>query len=179
MLLSSTVKTETTPEWPSEIDEIESLEYYLEFSPTINDVYVAGYTLNFSSVNVTANVINVTYCDPSITTASEDFSYTLSKESKIIMGTSSIVYEEYYKNHTSELFCNLSNIGNNQTFRVDEMVTFNQYFKTSAEPDLIVDHELEFEYIGIEEFGEDEGWLTSFTTYHYNSSFSWIGEGCS
>jgi hypothetical protein len=178
LLLSSSGKTETNLEWPSEVDEIQSLEYYLEFTPTINDIYVAGYTLNFSASDEIVNSVGVKYCDPSITTASEDFDYYLYKDSKTILGANSTVYDEYFTNHTSELFCNLTNIGENQTFRVDEMVTFNQYFRTSAEPDLIEDHELEFEYIGTEDFGPDDKWLTSFTTHHYNASFSWIGAGC-
>jgi hypothetical protein len=102
------------------------------------------------------------------------FSYDVSLKTREILKTSNANYNEYFIGTSTELFLNLSNIGNPQIFRIDENVIFAEYLKDDLSLG-IKKISIEFNYVGEETF--DEKFMHNFTTHHYNATYSWNTQG--
>jgi hypothetical protein len=169
------VRTQET--WPENFRSINYLEYYLEFSPNSINYSNTGYTLNIERINESTITVNTGFRDASLTLFEIDYGYNISLDSYTILNTTYSNYRLKMIGYKTELFLNLSNLGNPQTFRVDETITYGPFLETTAEDgDKII--ETEFTYAGIEQL--ETNFTTDFnlTTHKYSAEFSWLGPGC-
>ncbi len=171
------------PNWPTNIDQIDLLEYFIEFSPSDNDYSTTNYSLIFEDIEINGEKmknISIYYNNPDLTMNNSNFSYNMSVDSYEIINVSNSYYEEYLSNHKTEILCNISssNIGNPQTYRVDETIIFAPYLKTTDnEISGFKEIETEFQYIGEEKYNTKL--IFTMDTYHYNAYFSWTDTyGC-
>ncbi len=169
--------------WPENFNSINYLEYYLEFSPN-SEVYInTSYSLNIDSANESTITVNVGFRDIDLTLYQIDYGYNISMDSYTILNITDLYYGLKMIGYKTELFLNLSNLGNPQTFRVDETVTYGPFFETTSEDGEIIEAgdkiiETEFTYAGNEQL--ETNFTTDFnlTTHKYSAEFSWLGPGC-
>jgi hypothetical protein len=164
--------------WPEDVNSINYLEYYLEFSPNSTIYNNTSYSLNIEKVNESTITVNVGFRDIGLTLYKKVYGYNISTDSYTVLNTTDSDYGSKMIGLRTELFCNLSNLGNPQTFRVDETIVYGPFLKTEAEAgDKII--ETEFTYAGIEQLETNLSAGNNITTHKYNAKFSWLGEGCS
>lgn len=114
------------------------------------------------------------YNDLILTTTNEDFFYVISLETRKILDTSDNFYDIYFNGTFTELFLNLSNIGNPQIFRIDENIVFTDYLTRGFSSGLYK-VTTEFNFTGVQIYNENL--LLNFTTYSYSTTYSWSGPG--
>ena len=164
-----------TDSWINDVDEINHLEYYLEFSPNpLNDYSTTKYGLDITSAGPSDYRIAVSYEDTSITKGNDNFEYQLSKSSNLIDSVSLTFYQPYITSTHSELFLDLGNIGNSQVFRIDETVIFADYLKRGHFKE-VRRIDTQFNYRGMATFTDI--FLQSFTVYHYDTIYQWVSDG--
>jgi hypothetical protein len=161
--------------WINDVNEINHLEYYLEFSPNpLNDYSTTKYGLDITSAGPSEYRIAVSYEDPSITKANDNYEYQVSISSNLIASVSLNFYKPYITSTHSELFLDLGNVGNPQIFRVDETVVFADYLKRGHFKE-VRRIDTSFNYIGIESLTDN--FLQTFMVYHYDTTYNWISDG--
>ena len=163
--------------WPIDVNSINYLEYYLEFSPNSEGYSYTGYSLNIERKNKSIISVNVGFKDTSLTLFEVDYGYNISLDSYTILNTTNSDYGQKMIGNKTELFLNLLNLGNPQIFRVDETVTYGPFLETDVETgDKII--EIEFTYTGIEQLETNLSVENNISTFKYSAEFSWLGPGC-
>ncbi|MFW9940127.1 MAG: hypothetical protein ACFFFT_03745 [Candidatus Thorarchaeota archaeon] len=160
-----------------DLNDINHLEYSIEFNPQERGYSATKYAIELNKITRGDNdILKVAlyYNDLELTSAMKHFSYELSLNTREILDTSNNFYDDYFVGTSTELFLNLSNIGNPQLFRMDENVIFAEYLKDDLSLG-IKKINIEFNYAG--EVALNENFLHNFTTYHYNATYSWNTQG--
>ncbi len=163
--------------WFENISEIQHLEYYLEFSPEQKGYTTTKYAMDLEVIETEGDSmlkIDVKYEDIDLTEAGENFNYEIILDSHEIHETSNDFYREFINGTHTELFLDLPNIGNSQTFRVDETVIFADYLKIEVYKE-VTKLDLSFNYIGEKQYNEDL--KHNFNTYHYQAYYQWDTPG--
>lgn len=165
---------------PQNIQDINNVKYFIEFTPKQNGYSIMNYTMAFDYFNISGTPmcnVNITYQNPNLTIFQKNFNYNLSLATDLIENTSISYYNQNIVGQKTELFCNISNIGNPQKFRVDETSIFGVYLKTDTTESQTRNIDTNFDYIGIQQYNWSLN--SQFNVYHYATSISWIGQGCS
>jgi hypothetical protein len=177
LMLNSKIALSQPQTWYNDRSEINHLEYYLEFSPEQKGYSTTKYALDLEAIETEGDSIlevDVTYDDVDLTEAGGNFNYKITLDDHELFYPSIWFYIQYFRDTHTELFLDLTKIGEPQTFRVDETVIFANYFKIEvyhgvSKLDLI------FNYAGEKEYNKD---LTyNFTTYHYQANYTWVTDG--
>ncbi|MFX1493059.1 MAG: hypothetical protein ACFFBZ_02125 [Promethearchaeota archaeon] len=163
--------------WYDDFYDINYLEYFIEFYPNKRGYFTTKYAMELNKITEGENtnlIVDIYYDDLNLTTTKTDFFYIISLNNRQILDTSDDFYDIYLTGTYTELFLNLSNIGNPQTFRVDENVVFNDYLTRGFSIGM---YKITTEFSYIEEVLYAENLLINFTAYHYSTTFSWSGPG--
>ena len=116
--------------WFEDLSEIQHVEFYLEFSPEQKGYSTTKYAMDLEVIETEGDSIlkiDVNYEDVDLTEAGENFNYKIILDSHEIYETSIDFYRKFINGTHTELFLDLNNIGESQTFRVDETVIFADY----------------------------------------------------
>lgn len=129
--MTSTEMPVSSAELSYTIEEIDSLEYFLEFYPSNLGHVTTNYTLEFSSYGsgIDSNTtVLVYYADPDLTYYGGDISYNMSNDITPYIikscNSTSLYMNVLFLGQNSELFANTTNYGSSQQFRIDEFLTF-------------------------------------------------------
>ncbi len=163
--------------WYDDFYDINYLEYSIEFYPDRNGYSTTKYAMELNKITEGENtnlIVDIYYNDLDLTSTNNDFFYTISLKTREILDTNDNFYDIYFNGTYTELFLNLSNIGNPQTFRIDENVVFTDYLTRGFSLGL---YKINTEFNYIEEVLYTENLLLNFTTYHYSTTYSWSGLG--
>jgi len=163
--------------WYDDFYDIDYLEYYIEFYPDRNGYSTTKYAMELNKITEGENtnlIVDIYYNDLDLTSTNNDFFYVISLKTREILDTSDNFYDTYLNGTYTELFLNLSNIGNPQTFRIDENVVFSDYLTRGFSLGL---YKITTEFNYIEEVLYTENLLLNFTTYHYSTTYTWSGLG--
>lgn len=160
--------------WFEDRSEIQHVEYYLEFSPEQKGYSTTKYALDFETVGDLILKVDVKYDDVALTEAGENINYKIELDNHEVVGPNIWWYIQFFRDTHTELFLDLTNIGNSQTFRVDETVIFADYFKIDVYKG-VTKLDLSFNYMGEKQYSNN---LTNdFNTYHYQASHEWLTDG--
>ncbi|MHA2429986.1 MAG: hypothetical protein ACXACC_03020 [Promethearchaeota archaeon] len=163
--------------WYNDFDDINYLEYFIEFYPNKRGYFTTKYAMELNKITEGENnnlIVDVYYDNLNLTTTNTDFFYVISLNNRQILDTSNNFYDTYLNGTYTELFLNLSNVGNPQIFRIDENVVFNNYLTRGFS---IALYKITTEFSYIEEMLYAENLLFNFTAYHYSTTYSWTGPG--
>lgn len=163
--------------WYDDFSDINYLEYFIDFYPDRKGYFTTKYAMELNKITEGDNtnlIVDIHYDDLDLTSTNGDFFYVISLKTREILDTSDKFYDIYLNGTYTELFLNLSNIGNPQLFRIDENVIFNDYLTRGFSVGL-TKITTEFNYIG--EVIYNKNLLHNFTTYHYSAVYSWSGPG--
>jgi hypothetical protein len=123
------------------IDEIETLNYFIEFYPSNRGQVTTNYTLEFSSFGSgpDSNIsVFVNYSNPEITYFNADYSYNMTFDNTLFTINSytnpNPVLNVLLLGQKSELFANTSLYESSQQFRIDEYLTFPYMNTTEYSP---------------------------------------------
>ncbi len=162
---------------PSDFSEIYHLEYLIRFSPTKNYYSTTKYALKLDNYEIDGEnytKVSVYYEDINLTFLRDNISYIISQSSRKITEVGDMEYDDYIKGTHTELLLNISNFNTSQKFRIDETLTFSNYFNEYQSPDSIRS-EVTFNYIGIETINTNSAY--NFTTHHFNAQHIIWSEG--
>ena len=177
LILNSKIAVSQPQPWFDDRSEIQHIEYYVEFSPELKGYSTTKYAIDLEAFEIEGDsVLNVdiTYDDLDLTEAGENFNYNILLDSREILEHSNILYGNLIIGTHTELFLDLNKIGNSQTFRVDETLTFADYLKKEVYKG-INKLDLSFSYIGEKQYSKN---LThTFNTYHYQAYSEWTTQG--
>ncbi|MHA1340719.1 MAG: hypothetical protein ACTSRZ_11370 [Promethearchaeota archaeon] len=156
------------------INEINNLQYFIEFNPDYKKSKTTNYTIKFQNLTDTLISVEVSFDNPALTVYNGDLHYNLSFSNyqwKII-NASDQINKNYLNNEKSELFANISDpMQSNQTFRVDEFLTFVEYLSIPEdEPPKIQSLSRIFVYMGLENYSRNLNY--SFEVHHYKASWN-------
>jgi len=175
--LNSKIAISQPQPWFEDLSEIQHMEYYLEFSPEQKGYSTTKYAIDFEAIETERDTIlkvEVKYDDLNLTEAGENYNYKILLDNHEITGPNVWFYIKYFRDTHTELFLDLTNIGNSQMFRVDETVIFANYFKIEVYHG-VSKLDLLFNYIGEKQYRND---LTyNFNTYHYQAIYEWVTDG--
>ncbi|MFX0179641.1 MAG: hypothetical protein ACFE78_05585 [Candidatus Hodarchaeota archaeon] len=160
-----------------DFNDINYLEYFIDFYPDRNGYSTTKYAIELTKItegNNTNLKVDIHYNDLDLTSTNDDFFYIISLKTREILDTSDNFYDIYINGTYTELFLDLSNIGNPQLFRIDENVIFNDYLTRGLSVG-ITKITTEFNFLG--EVMYNKNLLHNFTTYHYSAVYSWSGQG--
>jgi len=177
LMLNSKIAVSQPQMWFEDLSEIQHVEYYLEFLPEQKGYSTTKYAMDLETIEPEGNstlIIDVKYEDIDLTEAGENFNYEIILDSHEIHETSNDFYREFIKGTHTELFMDLTNIGNSQTFRVDETVIFADYLKIEVYKG-VNNLDLSFNYIGEKRYNKDLKY--NFNTYHYQAYYQWDTPG--
>ncbi|MCP4760254.1 MAG: hypothetical protein GY870_00635 [archaeon] len=170
------------PEWPENIDQIDHLEYFLEFTPSYDEFSTTNYSMELENFEYNGNkMINIStsYENSDLTYSETNLNYNISLDTLKINNTSENIYNNSMVGCKTELFCNTTQakMGFNQSFRIDETLIFARYIKSSDDDNSgFKKIEIEFNYVGIEDYTRNM--KNTINSYHYQGNFSWIVEKC-
>ncbi len=163
--------------WPEDLNDINHLEYSVEFDPAERGYSRTKYAIELNEIiegNERNLKVDLYYNDLNLTSTMKNYYYKISLNTREILDTSDDFYDNYSLGTSTELFLNLSNIGNPQSFRIDENIIFAEYLRDDLSLG-IKKLNLEFNYAGEVIYNKDL--LQNITTYHYNVTYSWNTAG--
>ena len=174
LILNSKIAVSQPQPWFEDRSEIQHMEYYLEFSPEQKGYSTTKYAIDLEAEGDSELKVDVRYEDLNLTEAGENFNYKISLDDHEITGPNIWFYIRYFRDTHTELFVDLTKIGNSQTFRVDETIIFANYFKIEVYHG-VSKLDLLFNYIGEKQYSKN---LThNFNTYHYQANYEWTTDG--
>ncbi|MBY9008330.1 MAG: hypothetical protein KGD74_00530 [Candidatus Lokiarchaeota archaeon] len=163
--------------WFEDLSEIQHVEYYLEFSPVQKGYNTTKYAMDLEVIETEGDSllkIDINYEDLDLTGAGANFNYKIILDSYEVIETSIDFYRFFIQETHSDLLLDLTNIGNSQTFRVDETVIFADYLKIGQYQG-VNKLDISFNYIGEKLYNKDL--MYNFSTYHYQAYYEWDTQG--
>lgn len=177
IISNSTIVRANDENLPSDYSEIYHLEYLILFAPTKDQYSTTKYALNLENYEIDGEnytKVSTFYEDIDLTYLRDNLSYIISQSSRMIIEVSDMEYDAYIKGTHTELLLNISNFNNSQKFRIDETLTFSNYFKEYQSSDSIRS-DVTFNYMGIETINTNSAY--NFTTHHFNAQHIIWSEG--
>ena len=176
-MLNSKIAVSQPQTWFDDLSEIQHLEYYLEFSPEQKGYSTTKYAMDLEAFEIEGDSIlnvDINYEDIDLTEAGVNINYDILLDSHEIPEPILDFYRQYINGTHTELFMDLTKIGNSQTFRVDETVIFAEYLKIEVYNG-VQKLDIPFSYIGEKLYNKDL--MHSFNTYHYQAFYQWDTQG--
>jgi len=171
-LMLNSKNVEAQPQtWFENLSEIQHLEYNLKFSPVEKGYNTTKYAMDLEVSETDGDSIlkvDIKYENVSLTEAGEHFNYEIMLDSHEILETNIDFYKKFINDTHTELFLNLTNIGNSQTFRVDETVIFADYLKIEVYKG-VQKLDIPFNYTGEKQYNKNLNY--TFNTYHYKALY--------
>jgi len=155
-------------EFLNNFDGIYHLEYFIQFTPYKNGYSTTKYAIDLERYNKSEEdymKVSLYYKDSQLTHFNDNYSYIISLTSRELLEPSKNKYNEYLSGTHTELFLNISEFESSPKIRIDEPLTFSDYFKDYQDPQSLRS-DVTFSYVGIEKY--DSNLLYDFTTFHYN-----------
>ncbi len=177
IISNSTIVRANDENLPSDFSEIYHLEYLILFAPTKDHYSTTKYALNLENYEIGGEnytKVSAFYEDLDLTYLRDNLSYIISQSSRRIIEVSNMEYDAYIKGTHTELLLNISSFNSSQKFRIDETLTFSNYFKEYQSSDSIRS-DVTFHYIGIETINTNSAY--NFTTHHFNAQHIIWSEG--
>ena len=177
IISNSTIVKANDENLPSDFSEIYHLEYLIQFSPIKDHYSTTKYALNLENDVIDGEnytKVSVFYEDIDLTYLKDNLSYIISQSSRMIIEVSNMEYDDYIKGTHTELLLNISNFNNVQKYRIDETLTFSNYF-SEYQSSGSIRSDVTFNYIGIETINTSSAY--NFTTHHFNAQHIIWSEG--
>jgi hypothetical protein len=177
IISNSTIVRANDENLPSDFSEIYHLEYLILFAPIKDHYSTTKYALNLENYEIDGEnytKVSAFYEDIDLTFLRDNITYIISQSSRMITEVSKVEYDDYIKGTHTELLLNISNFNSSQKFRIDETLTFSNYFNEYQSSGSIRS-DVSFNYMGIENINTNSAY--NFTTHHFNAQHIIWSEG--
>jgi len=168
LISNITIINASDDDLPYNLKEFYHLEYFLQFSPHKNGYSTTKYAVDLETFNNSGESFiraSLFYEDLQLTLFNDNYGYIISLSSREILEANNNNYNQFISGTHTELFLNESEYENSHKIRIDETLTFSNYFIKYQEPNSFRS-DVTFNYVGIENYSSNL--LYDFTTYHYN-----------